>query len=84
MTKESNTLDYIKVLPNTDIQELAKLGNDISACLRCNINEHGVACCTDRMELLNCMIKYLKIHDCIVLSPKAFKDFKKRYAINEQ
>ena len=50
-------------LTEKEIKQLAKLGEDITIGLSCDINGMGIPCRTDRFAVVNAMIRYLLIHD---------------------
>lgn len=54
-------------LTNFEVQELSQIGSDIKDSLECDANGTGLPCRTDRMEAVNLMRKYLKIHGYKVL-----------------
>jgi hypothetical protein len=50
-------------LNNTEILELARLGNAIKLDLECDLNETGTPCRSCRFELIENMKQYLKLHE---------------------
>ena len=51
------------ILSDEEMKKLAKLGYKIICSLSCNINGEGVPCKTDRLEAVELMKQYLKIHN---------------------
>tara|TARA_R100000700_G_scaffold17574_1_gene24132 strand:+ start:136 stop:327 length:192 start_codon:yes stop_codon:yes gene_type:complete len=55
-----------QTLTDNDIKELAKLGDRIKKGLECDINDMGIPCRSDRLDVVETMIKYLEIHDFMI------------------
>jgi len=53
----------VSVLTDSNMKELSRLGNVISAGLSCDINGEGVPCHTDRLIALDAMKDYLRLHN---------------------
>jgi hypothetical protein len=53
-------------LSKTEIKKLVKLGDKIRYQLTCDINDTGLPCRTCRLDAVELMVKYLKIHNIIV------------------
>ena len=51
------------ILSDEEMKRLAILGESITDALSCNINGEGVPCKTDRLEAVELMKQYLKIHN---------------------
>ena len=50
-------------LTDSDMAELAELGEKIQLDLSCDVNGEGVPCRTDRLEAVKNMAEYLRLHD---------------------
>ena len=50
-------------LNKKEIKRLIELGKRIQLGLSCDINGQGIPCRTDRLQAVDDMIEYLKIHD---------------------
>lgn len=62
------------VLTDTELDDLALIGNVIKVSLECDINGTGVPCRTDRFTAVEAMVRYLEIHDYVcVYDPDNFK-----------
>ena len=53
-------------LTDSDMVQLAELGKLIQLGLSCDANGEGVPCRTDRLDVVENMIKYLQLHDYII------------------
>ena len=51
------------ILTDKQVQKLIDLGPKIIGGLECDINGQGIPCRTDRLQAVDDMIEYLKIHD---------------------
>jgi len=51
------------MLTDSDMAELAELGEKIQLDLSCDVNGEGVPCRTDRLEAVKNMVAYLRLHD---------------------
>jgi hypothetical protein len=56
-------LEIPNTLSDTEIAELAYLGKRLILSLKCDINETGCPCHTDRMTAVKDMRRYLEIHE---------------------
>lgn len=56
------------ILTEQEIARLADLGAAIQRGLACDIDESGVPCRTDRLEVVQLMKTYLWIHGYVVIS----------------
>ena len=50
-------------LNKKEIKRLIELGKRIQLGLSCDINGQGIPCRTDRLQAVQDMVEYLKIHD---------------------
>tara|TARA_B100000579_G_C22650852_1_gene766118 strand:+ start:392 stop:601 length:210 start_codon:yes stop_codon:yes gene_type:complete len=50
-------------LNKKEIKKLIELGKKIQLGLSCDINGQGIPCRTDRLQAVEDMIEYLKIHN---------------------
>lgn len=55
------------VLTDDDIVELVDLGKMIQMGLSCDANGTGLPCRTDRLEAVRNMVKYLRLHELLVI-----------------
>ncbi len=53
-------------LNKKETKKLVELGKKIQLSLSCNINGTGLPSRTNRLQAVNDMVEYLKIHDCEV------------------
>ena len=53
------------ILSKTEIKKLVKLGDKIKYQLTCDVNDTGLPCRTCRLDAVELMVKYLKIHNVI-------------------
>jgi hypothetical protein len=49
-------------LSDHELKQLAELGKSIIVSLECDVNQSGVPCRTDRLEAVEKMKEYLKLH----------------------
>ena len=59
----SEFLNMSDTLNKKEIKKLIELGKRIQLGLSCDINGQGIPCRTDRLQAVDDMIEYLKIHD---------------------
>ena len=52
-------------LTKIEVKQLVKLGDKIRYQLTCDVNDTGLPCRTCRLDAVELMIKYLKIHNVI-------------------
>ena len=71
MSKLQSNSEKIQRNPNqltdTDIEELVVLGERIILGLSCNADGNNFPCRSDRIQVVNDMVQYLKIHDLLVI-----------------
>ena len=58
-------------LTDADIEELVALGKKIILGLSCNANGDDFPCRSDRIQIINDMVQYLKIHDLLVIEKES-------------
>jgi len=58
-------------LTDANIEELVSLGKKIILGLSCNANGDDFPCRSDRIQVINDMIQYLKIHDLLVIEKES-------------
>jgi len=58
-------------LTDSDIEELVVLGKRLVLGLSCNANGDDFPCRSDRIQVINDMVQYLKIHDLIIIEKES-------------
>ena len=62
-------------LTDQEMVQLAELGKLIQLGLSCDANGEGVPCRTDRLDVVENMIKYLQVHDYTITENIIAKSF---------
>lgn len=62
-------------LTDQEMVQLAELGKLIQLGLSCDANGEGVPCRTDRLDVVENMIKYLQVHDYTITENIITKSF---------
>ena len=62
-------------LTDQEMVQLAELGKLIQLGLSCDANGEGVPCRTDRLDVVENMIKYLQVHDYTITENIFTKSF---------